>query len=236
MERHPRPLRSTASPTWGGMSLRSKGILRYPIPNAHSPKGPLLCIGYWYVYRRLQDDLQRANPACPKQMLCKPSLRFGTPYGLYITPRFGQSGLRFAHRLQSFSLTLGQRPRASFKAFAAAGSLGALGMLLAGRAGFARAMFITGVPYALARIPRMLKQAGRSFLGSSSVVPPPPTGAGAFRSSWWRYKNKDRTPKLVCLQTVCPECNRGAVGRTNTARPSNVKIFFLDFLQTLIYI
>ena len=187
-------------------------------------------------YYRMLNATARANPARPKQVLCKPTLRSGTPYGLYITPRFGQSGLRFAHRLQSFSLTLGQRPRASFKAFAAAGSLGALGMLLAGRADFARAMFITGVPYALTRIPRMLKQAGRSFLGSSSVVPPPPTGAGVFWFSWWRYKTKGRELRLLCLQTVCPECNWGAVGRTNTARPSNVKIFFLDFLQTLIYI
>ena len=176
------------------------------------------------------------TPPDPKHTLCKPTLRSGTPYGLYIMWRFAQSGLWFAHRLQGCSLTLGQRPRASITAFAAAGSLGALGMLLAGCTGSARAMLSAGVPYALARIPRMLKQAERSFLGSSSVVPPPPPGAGAFGSSWWRYKNEDRTPKLVCLQTVCPECNRGAVGHTNTSRPTNVNKIFLDFWLALIYI
>lgn len=140
------------------------------------PCGAALLICY-YRNRML---LLAPTPPDPKQVLCKPTLRSGTPYGLYITPRFAQSGLRFAYRLQGCSLTLGQRPRASITAFAAAGSLGALDMLLAGCTGFARAMFIAGVPYALARIPRMPKQARRSFLGSSSVAPPPPTGAGAF--------------------------------------------------------
>ena len=140
------------------------------------PCGAALLVCYY----RMLNATARANPARPKQVLCKPTLRSGTPYGLYITPRFGQSGLWFAHRLQGHLLTLGQRPRASCMASPAAGSLGTHGMLLAGCTGFARAVFIAGVPYALARIPRMSKQAGRSFLGSSSVVPPPPTGAGAF--------------------------------------------------------
>ena len=196
------------------------------------PCGAALLVCYY----RMLNATARANPARPKQVLCKPTLRSGTPYGLYITPRFGQSGLRFAHRLRGHLLTLGQRPRASCAASAAAASLGALDLLLAGRTGFARAMLIAGLPYALARIPRMLKRARRSFLGSSSVEPPPPAGAGAFWFSWWRYKTEGRELRLLCLQTVCPEFRRGAVSRTNTARPSNVKIFFLDFLQTLIYI
>lgn len=180
MERHPRQDGFLCSGAVGGTSLRSEGFFRVQAPTTPSPEGPLWCCWFLYVCLRLKTDLQHSLPARPKQVLCKLAFGKSGRSGLYITPRFGQSGRWFTDFWCLVLLTLGLRPRASCNQAPKTRSLGVFESLFSGRCGFATTKLIAGIPCSAGSAPIPLTKVKAVYCGRRAVAPPPPVGAGAF--------------------------------------------------------
>lgn len=180
MERHPRQDGFSRSGAVGGTSLRSESTFRNQAPATPSPKGPLWCCWFLYVYLRLKTDSQHAHPACLKLMLCKPAFGRSGRSGLYITSCFSQSGRWCRTILVAFLPPCSQRLQGGRKVHKNRASLGVFGILVSGRCGFATTKFISGSPCGASATPKLLIRVQAVCCGSRAAVHPPPAGAGAI--------------------------------------------------------
>lgn len=236
MERHPRPLRSTASPTWGGTSLRSEGSFWYICPPPRSPSGALSRCRSSYVCRRSWTDLHTPPPPDPKHTLCKLGLRLVRPHGLYIMWRFAQSGLRFMQAVPAGSVPLGQRPRGTFARAPRPAFTRRAGTAFAGGRAFGPARFIAGDVRVLTHPPHSYAQIKLSNSVIKLRPPPPPFGPGAGIPGGGRWDQRTRQivtrPPAEILGVGLRAHEPGKLH----ARPTNVAKNLLDFCGQIIYI